>query len=51
VSIPQTGTLTTVVGPPTTENITGFVQISPAEINLRHQLAIMATIGRAFDTN
>jgi opacity protein-like surface antigen len=49
VSIPQTGTLTTVVGPPITENITGFVQISPAEINLRHQLALMATIGRAFD--
>jgi opacity protein-like surface antigen len=49
VSIPQAGTLTTVVGPPTTENITGFVQISPAEINLRHQLALMATIGRAFD--
>jgi opacity protein-like surface antigen len=50
VSIPQAGTLTTVVGPPTTENITGFVQISPAEINLRHQLALMTTIGRAFDT-
>jgi opacity protein-like surface antigen len=49
VSIPQTGTLTTVVGPPITENITGFVQISPAEINLRHQLALMATMGRAFD--
>jgi opacity protein-like surface antigen len=49
VSVPQAGTLTTVVGPRTTENITGFVQISPAEINLRHQLALMATIGRAFD--
>jgi len=49
VNVPQAGTLTTVVGPPTTENITGFVQVSPAEINLRHQLALMATIGRAFD--
>ncbi len=49
VSIPQSGTLTRLVGPPMTENITGFVQISPAEINLRHQLALMATIGRAFD--
>ena len=49
VSIPQAGTLTTVVGPPTTANITGFVQINPAEVNLRHQLALMATIGRAFD--
>jgi opacity protein-like surface antigen len=49
VSIPQAGTLTTLVGPPTTIDITGFVQISPAEINLKHQLALMATIGRAFD--
>jgi outer membrane immunogenic protein len=49
VNVPQAGTLTTVVGLPTTENITGFVQVSPAEINLRHQLALTATIGRAFD--
>ena len=49
VSVPQAGTLTTVVGPPSTESITGFVQISPAEIRLRHQLALVATIGRAFD--
>src|SRR5215212_5916709 len=49
VSIPQSGTLTRLVGPPLTEPITGFVQISPAEINLKHQLALMATIGRAFD--
>jgi opacity protein-like surface antigen len=49
VSVPQSGTLTTVVGPPTTENITGFVQIDSAEIDLKHQLALMATIGRAFD--
>ena len=49
VNVPQAGTLTTVVGPPTTENITGFVQVNPAEINLRHQLALIATIGRAFD--
>jgi hypothetical protein len=25
------------------------VQVNPAEINLRHQLALIATIGRAFD--
>ena len=49
VSIPQAGTLIPLVGPPTTENITGFVQINPAEINLRHQLALTAAIGRAFD--
>src|SRR5262245_21302958 len=49
VSVPQSGPLTTVVGPPTTVPITGFVQISPAEINLRHQLALVTTIGRAFD--
>jgi hypothetical protein len=28
--------------------ITGFVAISPAEINLKHQLSLIATIGRAF---
>jgi opacity protein-like surface antigen len=50
VSIPQTGTGTLfAVIPPTTGPITGFVQISPAEINLKHQLALIATIGRAFD--
>lgn len=49
VSIPQEGTLTTVVGPPMTIPITGFVQISPAEINLKHQFALIATIGRAFN--
>ena len=50
VSIPQTGTGTILVGPraPITGPITGFVQISPAEINLKHQLALMPTIGRAF---
>ncbi|HEY1234168.1 MAG TPA: hypothetical protein VGH22_12395 [Candidatus Binatia bacterium] len=49
VSIPQDGALTTVVGPPMTIPITGFVQISPAEINLKHQFALIATIGRAFN--
>jgi opacity protein-like surface antigen len=49
VSIPQEGTLTTVVGPPMNVPITGFVQISPAEINLKHQFAYIATIGRAFN--
>lgn len=49
VSIPQTGTGTSfAVIPPATGPITGFVQISPAEINLRHQFALIATIGRAF---
>ena len=47
VTIPQTGTGTILVGPPATAPITGFVQ-GPAEINLKHQLALIATIGRAF---
>ena len=46
VSIPQTGSFTTIPG--TTVNFVGFVPISPAEINLRHQLALTATIGRPF---
>ena len=33
---------------PLTAPITGFVPISPAEINLKHQLSLIATIGRAF---
>lgn len=49
VSVPQAGTLTTVVGQQTTQNITGFVQISPAEVVLRHELLLVATIGHAFD--
>ena len=49
VSVPQAGTLTTVVGQQTTQNITGFVQINPAEVILRHELTLMATIGHAFD--
>ena len=49
VSIPQNGTVTILSRTGrTTESITGFVQISPAEINLKHQLALIATIGRAF---
>jgi opacity protein-like surface antigen len=49
VIIPQTGTGTILVGPaaPTTGPITGFVQ-GAAEINLKHQLALIATIGHAF---
>ena len=47
VSIPQVGSFTTVGG--RTVNFDGFVLISPAEINLRHQLALVPTIGRAFD--
>jgi hypothetical protein len=35
------------VGTPTIVPATGFVQ-GPAEINLKHQLALIATIGRAF---
>jgi outer membrane immunogenic protein len=49
VSIPQNGTgslLTT--NPPFTGPITGFVEISPAEVNLKHQLTLIATIGHAF---
>jgi hypothetical protein len=41
VSIPQNGTGTFLSGPLTgsTSPLTGFVQISPAEINLKHQLS------------
>ena len=49
VSIPQTGTgVLLVPPPPITGPITGFVQISPAEINLKHQFALIATVGRKF---
>ncbi len=50
VSIPQNGTGTFLSGPLTgsTSPLTGFVQISPAEINLKHQLSLIGTIGRAF---
>jgi opacity protein-like surface antigen len=49
VSIPQTGTGTRLVGPqaPATGPITGFVQ-GLAEINLKHQLTLIASVGRAF---
>jgi len=47
VNIPQNGTGTILVGRPTTEPITGFV-LGQAEINLKHQLTLIATIGRAF---
>src|SRR5437763_110563 len=49
-SIPQNGTGTIFSGPlaGSTGPITGFVQISRAEINLKHQLSLIATIGRAF---
>jgi opacity protein-like surface antigen len=51
VSIPQNGTGAVLSGPQAglTGPITGFVAISPAEINLKHQLSLIATIGRAFD--
>ena len=48
MSVPQVGTLTRLAGPPSTEGITGFVQINPAEIDLRHQFALMATVDRVF---
>ena len=50
VSIPQDGTGVVLSGPQAglTGPITGFVTISPAEINLKHQLSLIATIGRAF---
>ena len=50
VSIPQNGTGAVLSGPHAglTSPITGFVAISPAEINLKHQLSLIATIGRAF---
>ena len=49
VNIPQTGIGSILVGPnPRTAPITGFVLISPAEINLKHQLELIGTVGRAF---
>jgi opacity protein-like surface antigen len=46
VSVPQAGSFTTIGG--ATINFPGFVTISPAEINLKHQLALVPTFGRAF---
>ena len=50
VSIPQNGTGAVLSGPNAglTGAITGFVAISPAEIKLKHQLSLIATVGRAF---
>jgi len=50
VIIPQNGTGAVLSGPQAglISPITGFVAISPAEINLKHQLSLIATIGRAF---
>jgi opacity protein-like surface antigen len=48
VTIPQTGTGTILVPPPPTIiALTGFVQ-GLAEINLKHQLTLIGTIGRPF---
>ena len=48
VNIPRVGT-GTILGPPRTNiPLTGFVLINPAEINLKNQLALIPTIGRAF---
>jgi opacity protein-like surface antigen len=48
VTIPQTGTGTILVPPPPTViAVTGFVQ-GLAEINLKHQLALIGTVGHAF---
>ena len=50
VIIPQNGNGSIVSGPRAgfAGPITGFVQISPAKVNLTHQLSPIATIGRAF---
>jgi opacity protein-like surface antigen len=50
VSVPQNGTGAILSGPGagTSGPITGFVQISPAEINLKHQFSLIATIGHSF---
>lgn len=49
VSIPQTGSGVLLRPPPVQAiPLTGFVQISPAEINLKHQFTAIATAGRAF---
>jgi len=50
VNIPQNGTGAVLSGPHAglTGPITGFVLISPAEINLKHQFSLIGTIGRAY---
>jgi opacity protein-like surface antigen len=48
VSIPQEGSFTTIVGPPITIDFPGFVPITPAKIELKHQFALMPKIGRSF---
>ena len=48
MSIPQEGSFTTIVGPPITIDFPGFVPITPAKIELKHQFALMPTIGRSF---
>jgi opacity protein-like surface antigen len=48
VSIPQEGSVTTTVGPPITIPFLGFVPIRSAEVELKHQFALMPTIGRSF---
>lgn len=49
-NIPQNGVGSILSGPQagTTGPITGFVLASPAEIDLRHQFLLLATVGRAF---
>ena len=48
VGIPQEGSFTTIVGPPITIDFPGFVPITPAKIELKHQFALMPTISRSF---
>jgi opacity protein-like surface antigen len=50
VSIPQNGAGVILAGAAagTAGPITGFVQSNPAEINLKHQFSLIATVGRAF---
>jgi hypothetical protein len=40
VSIPQEGSFTTIVGPPITIDFPGFVPITPAKIELKHQFVL-----------
>ncbi|MBM3545168.1 MAG: hypothetical protein FJX44_11840 [Alphaproteobacteria bacterium] len=49
VSIPQAGSVSTLPPlPPDTIDFTGFVPIRKAEMELKHQFAFLATIGRTY---
>ena len=48
ISIPQSGAFTTTVGRGRTIPFSGFVPVGSSQITLKHQFALMPTIGRTF---